>query len=143
MVNTPRAFFAAAKAGHLPAALAAVHGRFHTPHVAIIVYTVLVFAFTVSGAFRPLAVLAAISQLLVYFVVCLGVLRVRRVRARVPGAFRAPAGPVVPLLGMSAVLWLLSQSTKAEVAAVALMVVTATAYYLIRTRRLHRDLRGD
>jgi amino acid transporter len=143
MVNTPRAFFAAAKAGHLPAALAAVHGRFHTPHVAIIVYTVLVFAFTVSGAFRPLAVLAAISQLLVYFVVCLGVLRVRRVRARVPGAFRAPAGSVVPLLGMSAVLWLLSQSTKAEVAAVALMVVTATAYYLIRTRRLHRDLRGD
>ena len=31
---------------------------FHTPYIAIIVYATLVFVFTISGAFRPLAVLA-------------------------------------------------------------------------------------
>ena len=138
MVNTPRAFFAAAKDGLLPTGLAAVHSQYHTPHVAIIVYAVLVFAFTISGAFRPLAVLATISQLLIYFVVCLGVLKVRRVRARVPETFRAPAGPVVPVVGMAAVLWLLSRSTLAEVIAVAGMVTVATIYYMIRTRQPNR-----
>ena len=96
MINTPRAFFAAANARLLPAALTTVHRRFRTPYVAIAVYALLVFAFAVSGAFRPLAVLATISQLLIYLFVCLGVLRVRRLRPRVPGAFRAPGGPVVP-----------------------------------------------
>jgi amino acid transporter len=134
MVNTPRALFAAAKNGHLPPALAAVHERFHTPHVAIMTYAALVFAFTISGAFRPLAVLATISQLLIYFGVCLAVLQLRRVRAQVPGAFRAPAGPIVPLLGIAAVLWLLSHSTRVEVAAVTVMLALATAYYMIRTR---------
>jgi amino acid transporter len=134
MVNTPRAFFAVANEGLLPARLTMVNTRFHTPYVAIIIYATLVFMFTISGAFRPLAVLATISQLLIYLVVCLGVLQLRRVRGPVSGAFRTPAGPVVPLVGAGAVLWLLSHSTAAEVAAVAAMLVAATMYYVIRTR---------
>ena len=89
---------------------------FHTPYIAIIVYATLVFVFTISGAFRPLAVLATISQLLVYFVVCVGVLRLRSLRGSVSGGFRTPGGPVVPLIGAAAVVWLLSHSTAAEVA---------------------------
>jgi amino acid transporter len=136
MVNTPRAFFAVANEGLLPARLTMVHTRFHTPYVAIIIYATLVFTFTISGAFRPLAVLATISQLLIYLVVCFAVLQLRRMRGPEPGAFRTPAGPVVPLLGAGAVLWLLSHSTPTEVAAVAAMLVAATMYYVIRTRVL-------
>jgi amino acid transporter len=135
MVNTPRAFFAVAHEGLLPNRLAMVHAKFHTPHVAIIIYATLVFAFTISGAFRPLALLATISQLLIYLVVCLGVLRLRRVRGRVSGAFRTPGGPIVPVVGAAAVLWLLSHSTAAEVAAVAILLMAATTYYAIRTRQ--------
>ena len=142
IVNTPRAFFAIASEGLLPARLAAVHGRFHTPHVAIISYAVLAFLFTVSGAFRPLAVLATISYLLIYLVVCIGVLRMRRVRAVAPAAFRVPGGPVVPLLGIAAVLWLLSHSTWTEVVAVTTTLGVATIYFSIRTRQLLRLSRG-
>jgi amino acid transporter len=134
MVNTPRAFFAAANEGLLPAALGAVHPRFHTPHVAIIAYALLVFVFAISGAFRQLAVLATISQLLIYLVVCLGVLWRRRVITAAPKAFRIPCGPVVPLLGAAAVLWLLSHSTRAEVIAILSTLAIAAIYYWIRTR---------
>ena len=134
MVNTPRSVFAAANDGLLHATLGAVHPRFHTPHVAIVAYAVLVFAFTVSGAFRPLAVLATISQLLIYLTVCLGVLRLRRVRPAATASFRIPGGPAIPLLGAAAVLWLLSQSTQNEVAAVTAMLGTAALYYVIRKR---------
>jgi amino acid transporter len=135
MINTPRAFFAAANARLLPTALTTVHRRFRTPYVAIVVYAVLVFAFAVSGAFRPLAVLATISQLLIYLFLCLGVLRIRRLRPRVSGTFRVPGGPVIPLLGATAVLWLLSHSTAAEIGGITLMTAAAATYYLIRTSR--------
>lgn len=131
MVNTPRAFFAVANDGLLPAPLRAVHARFRTPYVAILVYATLLFVFTISGAFRPLAVLATISQLLIYLAVCLGVLRMRRVRQP---AFRVPGGPAVPLLGAAAVIWFLSNSTRSEALAVAVTLGMATIYYLIRTR---------
>ena len=132
MVNTPRAFFAVANDGLLPAPLRAVHARFRTPYVAIIVYATLLFLFTISGAFRPLAVLATISQLLIYLAVCLAVIRMRRLRKPV---FRVPGGPVVPLLGAGAVIWFLSNSTKSEMLAVAVTLGIAAIYYGLRTRQ--------
>jgi basic amino acid/polyamine antiporter, APA family len=132
MINTPRAFFAVANDGLLPAPLRAVHARFRTPYVAIIVYATLLFLFTISGAFRPLAVLATISQLLIYLAVCLAVIRMRRLRKP---AFRVPGGPVVPLLGAGAVIWFLSNSTRSEMLAVAVTLGIATIYYVIRTRQ--------
>jgi amino acid transporter len=134
MVNTPRAFFAKANDGLLPAPLRAVHPRFRTPHAAIAVYASLLFLFTISGAFRPLAVLATISQLLIYLAICLAALRMRRVRNP---PFRVPGGPVIPLLGASAVLWLLSNSTRNEVFAVSAALVLASIYYVIRTHQPH------
>jgi len=60
-------------------------------------------------------------------------------RSRPPGAFRAPGGPLVPLLGALIVLWLLSHSTAAEARAVALALVVAAAYYLIRRHLVRRS----
>src|SRR5207249_2450695 len=134
MVSTPRAFFAAARDGLLPSRLASVHGRFRTPHVAIAAYAALVCAFAASGAFRPLAVLATIAQLTIYLVVCLAVPRWRSLRDRVPGSFRAPGGPAIPVLGAVAVVWLLWHSTGAEVFGIAALIALATTYYLLRTR---------
>lgn len=132
MVNTPRAFFAVANDGLLPAPLRAVHPTYRTPHVAIIVYATLLFLFTISGAFRPLAVLATISQLLIYLAVCLGVIRMRRLRAP---AFRVPGGPAVPILGAVAVIWFLSNSSQSEALAVAVTLAIAAIYYEVRTRQ--------
>jgi hypothetical protein len=74
--------------------------------------------------------------LLIYLAVCLGVLRMRRLRAATPAAFRTPGGPGVPLVGVAAILWLLSHSTAAEVASIITLLAAATAYYLIRRRSM-------
>jgi amino acid transporter/SAM-dependent methyltransferase len=132
MVNTPRAFFAVANDGLLAAPLGAVHARFRTPYVAIITYAAILFVFTISGAFRPLAVLATISQLLMYLAVCLAVLRMRRLREP---PFRVPGGPIVPVLGAAAVVWFLSNSTGSEALAVAVTLAIAAIYYVVRTHQ--------
>jgi APA family basic amino acid/polyamine antiporter len=130
LLATPRALFAAAEDGLLPARLAAIHPRFRTPHIAIIVFALLSYAFAITGTFRKLAVLSSASVLLIYFAVSLSVLglRHRKVQAS-PQMFCVPGGPLVPLLSCAVVLWLLSHAARAEVLGLSLLLLVASAVY--------------
>ena len=134
VLASPRALLAAVDAGALPAALGRVHPRFRTPAAAIAAYTGLALLLAVSGAFRPLAVMASMSLLIVYLAVALATLRFRRIQPLPAGAFRLPGGPVVPLLAAATVLWLLAHSTRAEAAAVALLLAAASLWYVVARR---------
>lgn len=132
LLASPRGFLPVAADGLLPAAVGRVHPRYHTPHVAIVVYAALGCAMAISGAFRPLAILSSSSLLLVYFVVCLAALKQRAAGSAPAGAFRAPGGPVVALAGMLAAVWLLAHGTAAEGLALAGTVGAAGGYYMLR-----------
>lgn len=134
MLGAPRALLAAAESGTLPSALARIHPRWRTPWVAIAAFAAATMLLAITGAFRPLAVLGSISLLLVYLAVCLATLQLRRTRPRAPGTFRVPGGPVVPLVAAATVVWVLSHSTRAEVAAMALLLGVGALYYVARTR---------
>ena len=136
VLASPRAMLPMAERGLLPAVLARVHPRFHTPHVAIAVYAGLGCLFAVTGAFQALAVLSSVSLLLVYLVICVAALRLRFRGIRPPGAFRSPGGPLVPLLGIATVLWLLAQSRLVEGIAILAVVALAVVYYRIRRQFL-------
>jgi len=132
ILATPRSFIPVAEDGLLPAALASVHARHRTPHVAILAYAAVSCALAVSGTFRPLAILASGSLLLVYLAVCLAALKMRRAGPAPAGAFRAPGGPLVPLLGAFTVGWLLAHTTRAEAIGLAILVGAAAGYFLAR-----------
>jgi amino acid transporter len=136
MIGTPRAFLAAAESGMLPRALSRLHPTFHTPWIAILSYVAIIIVLALSGGFRPLAVLASMSLLLVYLAICLAALRIRYSRPLVPGSFRAPGGPTVALVASAVVIWVLAQSSRREVIAMAIFVGASTLYYLVRRRWL-------
>jgi len=136
LLATPRSFIPVAEDGMLPSALARVHGRYHTPHVAIVTYAAVSCALAVSGTFRPLAILASVSLLLIYLAVCLAALRLRVAGPAPAGAFRAPGGPLVPALGAVTVVWLLAHTTRQEALGLAATVGVAAAYYLVRRQTL-------
>jgi APA family basic amino acid/polyamine antiporter len=138
LLTTPRAFFLAAEDGMLPAALAKVHPRFRTPHVAIATVAALMFLLAASGGFKRLAVLSSISILCVYVAICLGALKLRYTRKQAPGAFRAPGGPLIGILGSIVVIWLLSHSTRVEVSALSGTLAVSIAYYFVRQWYLTR-----
>jgi amino acid transporter len=104
--------------------------------VAIATYAGLACVLALTGAFQPLAVLASVALLLVYLVVCVAALKLRLTRPRLPGAFRAPGGPLVPVLGIATVLWLLFQSRVVELAAILAIAAIAVVYYRIRRQFL-------
>ena len=125
----------------LPRALARVHLRFRTPHVAILTVATLMFLLAASGGFKHLAILSSTSILCVYLAICLGALKLRYTRKREPGAFRAPGGPLIGILGSIVVIWLLSHSTRVEVRALSGSLAVSIAYFFVRRWYLKR--RGE
>jgi len=101
MLSQPRIFLAMARDGLLPTGFfGAVHERFRTPWKSTILTGVFVAA---MGAFLPLRFLAElvnIGTLLAFVIVCAAVLIMRRTHPEVNRPFRAPLGPIVPVLGI-------------------------------------------
>ena len=87
----PRVTFALAEQGDFPKAFAAVHPRFHTPYVSILVFAVLVWAFALTGEFKWNVTLSAVARLL-YYAVCCAALPVLRRKQPGDARFRLPAG---------------------------------------------------
>lgn len=133
----PRALYAFARDGLLPASVASIHPRFQTPHVAIIVQTAIVVLLAVTGSFAALAVLANVSLLLLYLLCCVAAWELRRRDVRLGGIpFRVPGGPLVPVLAVLLILWLLSGATAREHVVVGGVLVAASLLFLVRRRHV-------
>jgi basic amino acid/polyamine antiporter, APA family len=132
----PRALWKFADEGLLPKSLGAIHARFRTPHVAILVQSLLVTVLAVFNSFEQLAVIANLSALLLYAAVAVATLVLRRRDVRHDGAtpFRVPGGALVPLLTVALIGWLLTSITQTEWAAVAATLCVASGFYAVRSR---------
>ncbi|MEN2282948.1 APC family permease [Algoriphagus sp. SE2] len=137
ILNMPRVIFGLASDRIVPVdKLAAIHSRFKTPYLAILLYAGLGFTLAALGGFRQLAVIASASMLLVYFGVCLSVIWLRKKQASKPGDFKIPFGPVVPILSSLIILFFLSNLTGYEKTGLTVFFVALTViYFLIKAVR--------
>ncbi|WP_419827714.1 amino acid permease [Sphingomonas sp.] len=106
MFGQIRVFFAMARDGLLPERLAAVHPRFHTPHVMTIVTGVVVI---LMSAFLPVGKLVDYSNsgtLFAFAMVAISVLVLRRVDPGRRRPFRTPAVYVVAPLAIAGCAYL-------------------------------------
>lgn len=110
----PRILLAFASHGQLPAALASIHPRYHSPHRAVIVFAALAWAAAVSTGFDQLVALSAVARLLFSAPICLAGLILRRRQRDASPAFVLPGGPVVPLLAVALSIWLLTGMTREQ-----------------------------
>ncbi len=134
ILNAPRVVFASALDGNLPTVLAKVHPRYKTPYVSVIFFASMICALALSGTFKPLAVVASGSILIIYLGVSLAVIRLRLRDGR-PSAegFSIPGGPVVPILSCLVIGWLLLQLTTDEAIGLAVLIGVSVVIYAIRT----------
>ncbi|MGA8270461.1 MAG: APC family permease [Candidatus Sulfotelmatobacter sp.] len=97
----PRVPFALAEQGDFPKVFAAVHRRFHTPYVSILVFAALIWGFALVGEFKWNVTLSAVARLLYYGVGCaaLPILR-RREPEGASAMFRLPAGNFFAVVGV-------------------------------------------
>ena len=137
ILAAPRMLLAFGRDGFLPRWFASVHSSYRTPHVAILFHTAVLAAVALSGTFVQLAILANVAVLSLYLLcaVAAAVLWKRDVRQS-GEPFKAPGGPLVPVLAAVAIGWLLwATVTKREFIALAAVVGLAVVMYGIRKVR--------
>lgn len=143
ILSSPRMIFAFGRDRSLPQWFAHVHSRFRTPDAAILTYAGLAFALSITGTFEELAVLSNVAVLLMYFLCCAACwFLVRRdVRTESP-PFDFPGMKIVPALAIVTIIWILAHATAREFLITGIVLVVATAFYLIgltlRTRTADR-----
>jgi amino acid transporter len=131
----PRMLFAFGRDGFLPGALARVHTRFRTPHVAIVVQSAIVLGLALFARFEQLAVVANVAALLVYAACCVAAAELRRRDVRAGGTpFRVPGGAVVPWLALGVIAWILWGLRAEEWRAAGVVVAAAVVVYLVTAR---------
>ncbi len=133
-VSAPRLTYALAERRDFPPCFAAVHPRFRSPHISILVYAVLVIGLSLYGNFMWNVVLSVAARLVTYATSCAALIRLRQIRPEAD-AWRAPAGRFLALLGIAFCVLLISRLTAAHAAIVAVVAVIATANWLAVRQR--------
>ena len=141
MLAVPRALFAFARDGILPRALSAVHARFHSPWVAIIVQSLICWVLAVLNSFETLAIIANVSAALIYIACAAAAWKLTR-RPAAAGSFTLPGGPIVPILAIVALLFLLSAVTLREWSVLVIVLAVASVLYAMTTRQRKERMRA-
>jgi APA family basic amino acid/polyamine antiporter len=130
MLHTPRLTFALAECGDFPAVFARIHKRFHTPYVSIVLYTVLLLAFTLAGNFRWNITLSAIARLFTYGSIAIALLVLRK-RNSDADAFRLPAGKPLAVVSILFCVVLLTRTPLSNSTVVLVTAVLAAVNWAI------------
>lgn len=129
-VMSSRLLYGMSNQGLVPGALAQVHRRRRTPHVAILAVLGLFMILIVSGDIAALARSTSVLLLLCFTVVNTALLVLQR-RERIDGAFEVPTA--VPLLGALVCVVMLTQAKAQELLIAGALLVGITAlYWLMR-----------
>jgi amino acid transporter len=141
ILNTPRLTFALAERGDFPHVFAAIHPRFRTPYVSIVVFAALLWILAFTGSFQWNVVLSAVARLFYYGIVCAALVVLRR---REPGEarFRLPAGPLLAVFGIGMCIVFLTAMQRSSFYVLLLVALIAFLNWLWAIRRAESSLQA-
>jgi amino acid transporter len=114
ILGFPRILFAQAEQGDMPAKLAGVHSKFRTPHIAIVIFAVCLWGFSLIGSFQWNVTISAMARLVYYGTVCAALPVLRRKAAMPSAAFHLPMGDVFAVLAVGVSLLLFPRLHKPD-----------------------------
>jgi basic amino acid/polyamine antiporter, APA family len=133
-VTNPRLTYALAERGDFPRIFAAVHPRFRTPYISILLWAAVVLALALYGNFIWNAILSVAARLVTYSASCAALIRLRRLQPQA-AAWRAPAGPLLALFGIAFCVLLIARMNADHARIVAVVALVGLFNWLaVRNR---------
>lgn len=124
MIVGSRVPFAMAEHNQFPSLFRSIHPRFRTPHIAILTHGALALILTANSSVIGALSASTLTRLVTYAATCAALIALRRRESSTAHApFHAPGGIVAALAAISASLWLMMVSTRAEAIAFAAILV--------------------
>ena len=129
--------------GYLPKALEKTHVKFGTRYIAIIASSLVVIFFGTSGAIAFLGYAGSFGSLLVFALVNLSLIQLRKKMPRLDRPFKAPLYPITPISGILMSILLLTfpiilRDVNAEgalLSSLGMMTIVLVTYYLRMVKR--------
>jgi basic amino acid/polyamine antiporter, APA family len=140
LLTAPRIFFAMADDGLFFRALAKVHPKYETPHVAIMTCAVLGIIFVLARSFEQLAD-AFVTAIVPFYALGVASVYVLRKKANYAPPFRTPGYPVVPALFIASSIFLIgnalydASSRWATLGVFGAILLGIPVYYLVFNRK--------
>jgi amino acid transporter len=131
LLTTPRIPFAMSSRNELPEILSAIHSKFRTPHIAIIVTATLMLALTLGSSLIYALTVSTIARLLAYAATCVALPVLRRQDDSPPAQLTVPGGTVISVVAVLLSIWLLSNSTYYEARDSAIVVAVGIVIYFV------------
>ncbi len=143
LITAPRIFYAMAADGLLARRVAAVHPRFGTPYVAVVLAALLGIGFVLLRTFDQLAD-TFVTAIVPFYALSVASVFVLRRRAGYAPPFRVPGYPLVPALFVLATAFLLvnavaSPASRWPTLAVYAVVLAGLPVYALTVRRYARS----
>lgn len=130
----PRYLYALAVDGFGPRALAAIHPRYRTPAVAVIVNGAVALLLALSGSFVQLALLSTLARLATYVGTAAAVPVLRRKFPRTAHTIVLPGGPAIPIGALLLCLVFLASTTPRNLIAGVIGLASGAVIFLFRRR---------
>jgi basic amino acid/polyamine antiporter, APA family len=135
VLGSPRQLFAFARDGVLPRVLGSIHPRTHTPHIAILCYSLIAVVLALTGTFTELLVLSALASAALYIVGCAASWALARRDVALSGTplrFRFLGSATI--IGISSMLALIVLGSRQEILGLVTLIVLSILLYLIQAR---------
>jgi len=130
----PRYLYAIASTGALPKLLTAIHPRFRTPWIAILVQCGIALPLALSGTFTQLAALSVVARLATYLGTASAVIVLRTKLPRTERTLRLPLGPAIPIAAIVLCVLFLTAATWINLLAGAVALAIGGVLWAVRRR---------
>lgn len=128
-LTSPRSLYILSVDGFFPKIFSKIHPRYHTPHFAIIINTVLTMALCFTGSFKYLIAASVMVSILQYIPTCLAVIILRKYRPEWERSYKIPGGYSIPVFALVVCSWLLYHIEPKVLAATAIAIAASLPFY--------------
>jgi len=123
--------FAFSEEKQFPGVFSFIHPKFKTPTWSLLLFMAVTILISLRYSFLSAASISAITRVMIYGIVCITLIILRKKKAGQTGFFKIKYGTVIAILGVLITIWLLSSATFKEITHIGIAIAIGLAIFLL------------
>ena len=123
--------FAFSEEKQFPTVFSFIHPKYKTPTWSLLLFMIVTIIISINYSFLSAASISAITRVMIYGIVCITLIILRKKRPEQAGFFKIRYGSIIALTGVLITIWLLSSATIKELKHIGIAIGIGLAIYLL------------
>lgn len=121
--------YAFSSENQFPKMFSFVHKKYNTPTWSLLLFSIITLIVSLTNSFIYAATISAITRVMIYGIVCLALIKLRKKDVENNNYFKIPFGNFIAIMGVGVTIWLLSNSKLSELRDVGIAVTVGLIIY--------------